>query len=107
MVSRETNAPSAKRTRRERKGPALPIALDPQNSADFLDALLRTREAWLEVSYSDGRKEVRHWDASRMSTSSNVIRNLRSRPEFRSGTWQKNGIASLRVSVERPRSEDA
>ena len=107
VVSRETNAPSAKRTRRERKGPALPIALDPQNSADFLDALLRTREAWLEVSYSDGRKEVRHWDASRMSTSSNVIGNLRSRREFRSGTWQKNGIASLRVSVERPRSEDA
>ena len=102
-----TNAPSAKRTRRKGKGPTLPITLDPQNSADFLDALLRTREAWLEVSYSDGRKEVRRWDASLISASSNVIGNLRSRQEFRSGTWQKKGIASLRVSVARPRTKDA
>jgi hypothetical protein len=107
VLSRETNPPSAKRTRREWRGPTLPITLDPQDSADFLDALLRTKEAWLEVSYSDGRKEVRRWDASLMSTSSNVIGNLRSRPEFRNGTWQKNGIVSLRVSVEHPRSKDA
>ena len=107
VLSRATNPPSAKRTRREGRGPTLPITLDPQDSADFLDALLRTKEAWLEVSYSDGRKEVRRWDASRMSTSSNVIGNLRSRPEFRNGTRQKNGIASLRVSVEHPRSKDA
>ena len=105
-LSRETNAPSAHRTRREVQGPTLPITLDPQNSADFLAALLRTKEGWLEVSYSDGRKEVRRWDASLMRPSSNVIGNLRSRPEFRNGTWQKNGIASLRVSVERPRSKD-
>ena len=105
--SRETNAPSAKRTRRAGQGSTLPITLDPQNSQDFLDALLRTKEAWLEVSYSDGRKEVRHWDASLMRPSSNVIGNLRSRSEFRAGTWQRNGIASLRVSVEHPRSKDA
>ena len=106
VLSRETNAPSAQRTRREVQGPTLPITLDPQNSADFLAALLRTKEGWLEVSYSDGRKEVRRWDASLMRPSSNVIGNLRSRPEFRNGTWQKKGIASLRVSVERPRSKD-
>ena len=92
---------------REEQGPTLPITLDPQDSADFLDALLRTKEAWLEVSYRDGRKEVRRWDASLMSTSSNVIGNLTSRPEFRNGTWQQNGIASVRVSVEHPKSKDA
>ena len=107
VLSRETNPPSARRTRREEQGPTLPITLDPQDSADFLDALLRTKEAWLEVSYRDGRKEVRRWDASLMSTSSNVIGNLRSRPEFRNGTWQQNGIASVRVSVEHPKSKDA
>ena len=107
VTSRETNAPSARRTRREGQGPTLPITLDPPNSADFLDALLRTREAWIEVSYRDGRKEVRRWGASLMRPSSNVLGNLRSRPEFRTGTWQENGIASLRVSVERPRSKDA
>ena len=107
VPSRETNAPPVERTRWDRQGPTLPITLDPPNSADFLDALLLTREAWIEVSYRDGRKEVRRWDASLMRPSSNVIGNLRSRPEFRSGTWQKNGIASLRVSVERPRRKDA
>ena len=107
MLSRETNAPSAKRTRRAGQSSILPITLDPPNSADFLDALLRTQEAWLEVSYSDGRKEIRRWDASLMRPSSNVINNLRSRPEFRAGTWQDNRIADLRVSIERPRSDDA
>ena len=66
--------------------------------------LLRTKEAWLEVSYSDGRKEIRRWDASLMRPSSSVMGNLRSRPEFRAGTWQNNGVASLRVSIERPGS---
>ena len=107
VPSRETNPPSAKRKRREGRGPTLPITLDPLDSADFLEALLRTKQAWIEVSYSDGCKEVRHWDASLMSTSSNVIGNLRSRPEFRNGVWQENGIASIRVSVEHPRSKDA
>ena len=100
-------APSANPTRREGQGSILPITLEPQNSLDFLAALLRTKEAWLEVSYNDGRKEVRRWDAPRMSPSSNVINNLRSRPEFRGGNWQNKGITSLRVSIERPRSEDA
>ena len=107
VLSRETNAPSSKQTRRKRQDSPLPITLDPQNPADFLTALLRVKEAWLEVSYNDGRKEVRRWDASRMRPSSNVINNLRSRPEFRAGSWQNRGIASLRVSVERPRSQGA
>ena len=108
VLSRETSPPSAKRTRRDgRQGLTLPITLDPQDSADFLDALLRTKEAWFEVSYSDGHKEVHRWDASRMSATSKVIGNVRSRSEFRNGTWQQNGIASLRVSVEHPRSKDA
>ena len=105
--SRETNAPSARRSRRERQGFTLPITLDPENAADFLSALLRTNEAWLEVSYSDGRKEIRRWDASLMRPSSSVMGNLRSRPEFRAGTWQNNGVASLRVSIERPASDYA
>ena len=105
--ARGTSAPSARPTRRERQNHSLPITLDPENSADFLAALLRAKEAWLEVSYSDGRKEVRRWDASHMSLSSNVIGNLRSRPEFRAGIWRGNGITGLRVSIEPPRNEDA
>ena len=87
-------------------GGPLPITLDPADSGDFLDALLRTKEAWLEVTYSDGRREVRRWNAARMERSSNVIGNLRSRPEFRNGTWQNSGIASLRATIVRPGSTD-
>ena len=80
----------------------LPITLDPPDSQVFLHALLLTKEAWIEVSYRDGRKEVRRWNATRMRPSSNVIGNLRSRPEFRAGLWQLKGISGLRVSIERP-----
>ena len=104
---RETSTPSMRQSRRAGQGSTLPITLDPEDDADFKAALLRTKEAWIEVSYSDGRKKVRRWDASRMRPSSNVIGNLRSRPEFRAGTWQNNGIVSLRVSIEHPRSKDA
>ncbi|MCY4364760.1 MAG: hypothetical protein OXE17_00810 [Chloroflexi bacterium] len=84
-----------------REGP-LPISLDPPRPGDFLEALLEAGHAWLEVSYNDGQKEVRRWNAPRMSSTSNVIGNLRSRAEFRAGKWQAMGIASLRVTIERP-----
>ena len=87
---------------RGRQDSPLPISLEPPRPGDFLTALLEAGQAWLEVSYSDGHKEVRRWDALRMSQTSNVIGNLRSRPEFRAGRWQANGISSLRVTIERP-----
>ena len=82
------------------RGPALPITLEPPNSEDFLQVLLRTKKAWIEVTYNDGRTEVQAWNAGNMRPTSKVIGNLRSRPEFRSGAWEKNGIVSLRVTVE-------
>ena len=39
------------------------------------------------------------WKAERITTSSNIFGNLRSRPEFRSGNWQQNGIAKVVVQV--------
>ena len=102
VSSRKSDALPANRPRVEGLGPALPITLDPPNSQDFLEALLLAKEAWIEELYADGRKEVHRWDASRMSRSSGVINNLRSRPLYRRGNWQKLGLASLWVSVERP-----
>jgi hypothetical protein len=87
-----------------RQEATLPITLDPPNSEDFRSALLRTKKAWITVSYQDGGREVRPWNATRMKPTSNIIGNLRSRPEFRNGAWQKHGIASVRVSIEHPDS---
>ena len=102
MSDREADAPSANQRHRGDQGSPLPITLDPPNSADFLDALLRTKEAWIEESHSDGHKEVRLWHASRMQPSSNVKGNLRSKPRYRRGSWQQLGIVSIHVTIERP-----
>ena len=53
----------------------------------------------IRVTYADGRVEQQTWHANRMSADSNVIGNLRSRPAFRAGAWQQNGISSVEVSV--------
>ncbi len=87
---------------RDTEGPKLPITLEPRNAEDFKIALLRAKEAWIEVSYQDGRREVKHWNAARMQSTSDILGNLRSRPEFRNGAWQENGLASVRVTIERP-----
>ena len=87
----------------------LPIILDPSPPKVFKDALMRTKQARIVVTYQDGSEEVRPWSADRISPSSNIIGNLRSRPEFRAGAWQRNGIVRVRVSVENhpPNSEIA
>ena len=106
VQNREAEPAATKRSRdRPRTGrrsadeTILPIELDPADSQVFLDALLRTKEAWIEVSYQDGHREVQRWNAARMSPSSNVIRNLRSRSEFRAGEWQRRSITSVRVRL--------
>ena len=80
----------------------LPITLVPSPAEVFRKALMRTRQAWILVTYRDGREEVRSWRAPRISATSNIIGNLRSRPEFRGNAWQQNGIANVQVSIERP-----
>jgi hypothetical protein len=78
----------------------LPIELVPADPSDFKDALLRSRKATIEIIYSNGSTEQMDWDAERFSPSSNVIGNLRSRPEFRQGEWQKRGILRICVRVK-------
>ena len=80
----------------------LPITLDPPNSKDFLNALLRTKKAWIQVNYQDGRTEAQPWNAANMSPTSNVIGNLRSRPQFKRNAWQRNGIASVMATIQEP-----
>jgi len=78
----------------------LPITLDPEDDQTFRDALLKTRRATITLYFSDGRTERRPWRASSFRATSNVIRNLRSRPDFRQGAWQRLGIVRVHVSVE-------
>ena len=101
VIRRENTAAPDRKTFSTRQGTTLPITLEPPNSAEFLAALLRTKVGWIEETYHDGRKVTHRWDASRMTESSKVLGNLRSRKEYRAGEWQKSGIASVKVSIER------
>ena len=66
------------------------------------EALLRAGRAWIVEVYRDGRRIEQPWDARRMSESSSVIRNVRSKKNYRKNIWKRNGIQSLVVSVRRP-----
>ena len=77
----------------------LPITLVPSDPDTFRKRLLLSKQATIEIFYSDDRVESKLWNASRFSSSSNVFGNLRSRPEFRSGKWQANGIIKVNVKV--------
>jgi len=77
----------------------LPIFLDPKNQEDFKRALLVHRLAEIEIFYADGQQKKQIWNANKFKSSSNVLGNLRSRPEFRQGKWQKLGITKILVSI--------
>lgn len=77
----------------------LPIYLVPSDPATFKRELLRTRKARIKITYVNGREQVKSWNVSNFSSSSNVLGNLRSRPEFRRGKWQQLGIEKVTVEV--------
>jgi hypothetical protein len=78
----------------------LPITFDPQGVTAFKRAFLVSKAATISIVYADGRTEKRHWNASKISWSSNILRNLRSRPYLRQGEWQSNGIVTVHVNVK-------
>ncbi|MBK8744091.1 hypothetical protein [Propionivibrio sp.] len=77
----------------------LPITLEPSQSAEFKRQLLACRHAQITTFHNDGRVEHHPWDASRFSDTSNVMGNLRSRPEFRQGAWRQSGIVKVHVRI--------
>lgn len=88
-------------------GASLPIELIPNDSENFLQILLKTKEAEIITYYQNGTKDSKKWNASNMTAKSNVIHNLRSRPEFRNPNWQKANIVKVVVEVNKNNKEDA
>lgn len=76
----------------------LPITLVPPEP-EFKRLILRTHQARIHVEYEDGHTDSRVWNASNITESSNIVGNIRSRPEFRSGNWRASGIKSVRVTT--------
>lgn len=85
--------------KRKRDAEILPITLDPPSIEEFTSRLLDSKRAELSVHYETGKTETRPWNAQRLSEASNLLGNLRSRPLFRQGEWQKKGIIKVHVRV--------
>jgi hypothetical protein len=77
----------------------LPIELNPLGESEFKRKLLSTKRAYITTFYANGTSEKKLWKANSFSESSGVSGNLRSRPEFRQGEWQKRGIIKIFVSI--------
>ena len=88
-----------KETSTKRNHDYLPITLDPSDPKKIKQIFLRSREAKIIITYSNGRVEQKYWHAKTFSSNSDVLRNLRSRHKFRSGVWQKSGIAKVHVKT--------
>lgn len=77
----------------------LPIELNPSGEDEFKRKLLLTKKAYITIFYANGTNEKKLWKANSFRESSGVLGNLRSRPEFRNGEWQKRGIIKVFVSI--------
>lgn len=77
----------------------LPIELIPENSEYFLQILLKTKKAQIITYYKNGTTESKIWNATKMTADSNLIHNLRSRPEFRNPNWQNAEIIKVVAKV--------
>ncbi len=77
----------------------LPIELNPSGEAEFKRKLLLNKKAYITTFYANGKNEKKLWTANNFKETSGVIGNLRSRPEFRNGEWQKRGIIKVFVSI--------
>lgn len=79
----------------------LPIGLNPNTEDEFKRRLLLSKTAYITVFYKNGTSKQKTWNAQRFRESSGVLGNLRSRPEFRNGEWQKQGIEKVLVSIDK------
>jgi hypothetical protein len=77
------------------------IQLNPASESEFRRLLLITKTAYITTFFHDGTFNQKKWNAQSFTETSNVIGNLRSRPEFRKGNWQKLGIEKVYVSIEK------
>lgn len=85
--------------RHDRGRGLLPITLKPTTEITFKQALLESKTAEIVIYYKDGRIQRRKWDANRFKETSDVMGNLRSRPEFRKDVWKNSGIDRVEVEV--------
>jgi hypothetical protein len=77
----------------------LRFEFDPSPPDAFKARLLETKMARMTIHYQDEHTEDRIWNAAIFKESSNLLRNLRSRPGFRNGEWQRRKISYVSLNI--------
>jgi hypothetical protein len=67
----------------------LRFELDPSPPDAFKAKLLEKKMARMTIHYQNGHNEERIWNPPNFKESFNLLGNLRSRPGFRNGEWQR------------------
>jgi hypothetical protein len=99
ILKAENEIPKISKTQPKNNGKLI-IELNPHLESEFKQLLLERKQAYITTYYENGTSEKRIWKANSFKESSGVMGNLRSRPEFRNGKWQENGIEKVNVSIE-------
>lgn len=77
----------------------LPIIFYPKDTTEFKELLLQNKSAYITIFFNDGTSEKKEWVANRFSENSDLIRNIRTRNEFRQGNWQKRNIQKIELEI--------
>ena len=73
----------------------LPIEIIPNTVEEFKQKFIETGRATLCFHYDDGRIEEKIWENKNFTENSDLMGNLRSRPEARKGKWKTEHIVKL------------
>lgn len=78
----------------------LPLEFIPNDKKLFKDLLIKNKFAKLTYHYSNGTTEEKDWIVRDFKETSNLIGNLRSRPETRKKNWKEYGIIKIVAKIE-------
>jgi hypothetical protein len=78
----------------------LPLEFIPNDKDVFKKLLIEKKSAKLIFHYSNGNIEEKDWIVRNFTETSNLIGNLRSRPEARKGKWQEQGIIKIVAQID-------
>jgi hypothetical protein len=101
QFSAERVVPTAVPRSAQRDG-SLPIEFKGVAPQRFLERFLAAGVAYIEEHYVDGQVKVRKWLVERLTAKSNLVANIRSKPQYRQGNWQDAGLAKLVMHLEPP-----
>ena len=73
------------------------IIFDPVNENNFKNELLKTKQAQIIWEYADGTIDPKLWKANKVTSSTNIRGNIRSRKQWR--LKSQNGLVKVHVKI--------